>query len=158
MILLFPRLATLRKYPCSLSWVHEKLGLEKKSSHTANFTLFLYKNFKVLINDGDSEQNSSSRANRPKEVCQHREGTNTEPTKGSSCRDVPVKHEMRIEKGPLEFAQDGNKKVNGRILSSLVGLQSKVRNCNSAYHEIWKPRDINPCPPLHLGDLSNYLF
>lgn len=94
-----------------LSWVHEKLGLEKKSSHTANFTLFFYKNFKVLINDSDSEQDSSSRPNCPKEVCQHREGANTETTKCSSCRDVPVK-------------QGGNRKGTLRVCSGYFTCNS----------------------------------
>lgn len=43
--------------------------LEKQSTHPTNFSLLLNKYFKILINNSDCKQNSSTRANGPKEVC-----------------------------------------------------------------------------------------
>lgn len=48
--------------------------LEKQSTHPANFSLFLNKYFKILINNSDCKQNSSARADGPEEVGQHRQG------------------------------------------------------------------------------------
>lgn len=43
--------------------------LEKQSTHPSNFSLFLNKYFKILINNSDCKQNPGARANGPKEVC-----------------------------------------------------------------------------------------
>lgn len=60
---------------CSFHTHKKKLEhLEKQSTHPANFSLFLNKYFKILINNSDCKQNSSARANGPKEVGQHRQG------------------------------------------------------------------------------------
>jgi len=64
--------------------------LEEQSSHTAYFTLFLDKDLKVLVDDGDGQQDSSARTNGSKEVSHHRQTTNTEATEGCSSRNVPV--------------------------------------------------------------------
>lgn len=116
-VLLFTWLAMFEKVPPP---VPGSMRLEKQSSHTANFTLFLYKDLKVLINDSDSQQNSSSRPNCPQEVCQHRQGADTQTTKCSSCRDVPVRHKTGTEEVPLVFAQDVN---NYTRVSGIWGLQ-----------------------------------
>lgn len=68
-----------------------QIHLEKKSSHASNFTLFLYKDFEVLVNYSDCQQDSCAWSNGPKEVCQHRKGTNAETTKCSCCRNVSDK-------------------------------------------------------------------
>lgn len=45
--------------------------LKEVSPQTAYFTLLFDKNFKVLINDGDSQEDSRARANRAEEVSHH---------------------------------------------------------------------------------------
>lgn len=51
--------------------IHKEIDehLEKQSTHPTNFSLLLNKYFKILINNSDCKQNSSTRANGPKEVC-----------------------------------------------------------------------------------------
>lgn len=79
--------------------VHYKVGekvsmdlLEEKGPHTAHFTLLLYKDLKVLVDDGNSQQDTRSRPYSTKEICHDRQATNTEPTKGSCCGNVPRTH------------------------------------------------------------------
>lgn len=54
----------------SLSHTQEEIGehLEKQSTHPTDFSLFLDKNFKILINNSDRKQDASARADGPEEV------------------------------------------------------------------------------------------
>lgn len=45
--------------------------LEEQGPHAADFTLFFDKDFKVLIDDGNSQQDTSARANGSEEVSHH---------------------------------------------------------------------------------------
>lgn len=65
-------------------------GLEEDGTHTTHFTLLLHEDLKVLIDNGDSEQNSSSRSNGTKEISQNGESSNAETTEGSGSGDVSV--------------------------------------------------------------------
>lgn len=44
------------------------VGLEEQGSHAAHFTLLLDKYLKVLVNDGDGQQDTRARANSTQEV------------------------------------------------------------------------------------------
>lgn len=63
--------------------------LEKQSTHPAYFRLFLNKDLKILINNGDSKQDPSAGANGPQEVGQHRQGTDAQASECSRGGDVP---------------------------------------------------------------------
>lgn len=54
----------------SLSHTQEEMleHLEKQSTHPTDFSLFLDKNFKILINNSDRKQDASARADGPEEV------------------------------------------------------------------------------------------
>lgn len=67
--------------------------LEQQCCHASHFALLLYKDFKVLVDDGHSQEDSRTRANRPQEVSHYRQPSYTEATKGSSCGDVPARAE-----------------------------------------------------------------
>lgn len=63
--------------------------LKEEGSHAAYFALFFYKDLKVLIDDGDGQQDTGARTNGSKEVGHYRQTTDTESTKGGSCWNVP---------------------------------------------------------------------
>ena len=65
-------------------------SLEEKSTHTSHLTLFLYEDFKVLVNDCDGQQNTSSGSNRSHEVGSDGECSDTEATEGGSGGNVTV--------------------------------------------------------------------
>lgn len=44
------------------------LFLEEQGPHAANFTLFFHKDLKVLVDDGDGQQDTGARANGSEEV------------------------------------------------------------------------------------------
>lgn len=75
--------------------VQRRHGSEQKGPHAANLTLLLYKDFKVLVDDCDREEDPSSRSDGTQEVSQDREGPNTQPSEGSSSGDVAGEEEMR---------------------------------------------------------------
>lgn len=62
---------------------------EKQSTHATNFGLFFHKDFKILINNSDCQQDSSAGPNGPQEVGQHRQGTDAQTAKCSRGGDVP---------------------------------------------------------------------
>lgn len=64
--------------------------LEEQSSHAAHFALLLHKDFKVLVDDGHSQEDSRTRTNGTQEVSHDRQPSYAEATKGSSCGDVPA--------------------------------------------------------------------
>lgn len=64
--------------------------LEEQRSHAAHFALLLHKDFKVLVDDGHSQEDSRTRTNGAQEVSHDRQPAYTEATKGSSCGDVPA--------------------------------------------------------------------
>lgn len=85
---------------------HFQLVLSKQS---AQFLLFLHKHFKILVYYSDREQDTCTRANSTytetkygsvalirskqptKEIGKYRQSSNAEPSKSSSCGDVPIK-------------------------------------------------------------------
>lgn len=54
----------------SSPWSMGTQGSEEKSSHAANLTLLLDKDLEVLVDDGDGQQDPSSRPNGTQEVSQ----------------------------------------------------------------------------------------
>lgn len=66
------------------------LFLEEQSTHTANFTLFFYEDLKVLVDDGNGQQDSCSWANSTQEISHDREATYTQSSESCSCGDVPT--------------------------------------------------------------------
>lgn len=74
--------------------VQGRHGSEQKGPHAADLALLFYKDFKVLVDDCDREQDPSSRPDGTQEVSQDREGSNTQPPEGSSSGDVPEEWEM----------------------------------------------------------------
>lgn len=67
--------------------------LEEKCSHAANFTLLFYKDLKVLVDDGHSQEDSSTRSDGTQEVCHDRQPSYTKASKCSSCGDVSTKEQ-----------------------------------------------------------------
>lgn len=65
-------------------------GSEEQGPHAADLALLLHEDLKVLVDDGDREQDPSSRPNGAQEVSQDREGPDAQPTEGRSCGDVPI--------------------------------------------------------------------
>lgn len=45
--------------------------LEEQGPHAAHFTLFFHKDLKVLIDDGDGQQDTRARTDGSQEVCHH---------------------------------------------------------------------------------------
>lgn len=66
------------------------LFLEEQCSHAAHFTLLLYKDLEVLVDDGDSQEDSCSWTNSTQKISHDRQSSYTETTESSRCRDVPV--------------------------------------------------------------------
>lgn len=64
--------------------------LEEQCSHAAHFALLLHKDFEVLVDDCDSQEDSCTRTDGTQEVSHDRQPSYTEATKGSSCGDVPA--------------------------------------------------------------------
>lgn len=77
------------------------VSLEEQRSHAAHFALLLYEDLKVLVDDGHSQEDSRTRADRTQEVGHHRQASYTEATEGSSCGDVPERQEGGREGGPV---------------------------------------------------------
>lgn len=71
-------------------------GSEEKGSHAAHLTLLLDEDLKVLVDDGDCQQDSGSRPNSTQEVSQDREGPNAQPTKGCGCGNVPADRQTAL--------------------------------------------------------------
>lgn len=63
--------------------------LEKQSTHPADFRLFLNKDLKVLVDNGDGEQDPSAGADGPQEVSQHGQGADAQASERSRGGDVP---------------------------------------------------------------------
>lgn len=64
--------------------------LEQQRCHAAHFALLLYKDFKVLVDDGHGQEDSGTRTNRTQEVRHYGQPSYTETTEGSGCGDVPA--------------------------------------------------------------------
>lgn len=80
-----------------LTWYHRHLSkgwgaasLEEQRPHAANFALLFHKYLKVLIDDGDGQQNAGSRADGSQEVGHDRQSTDAQSAKGSRSRNVPA--------------------------------------------------------------------
>ena len=52
--------------------------------------MFLDEDFEILVDNGDSEQNTSTRSDGTQEVSHNRESTNAQTTEGSGSGDVTV--------------------------------------------------------------------
>lgn len=64
--------------------------LEEQCSHAAHFALLLYKDLKVLVDDGHSQEDSCTRTDGTQKISHDGQPSYTETTESSSCRDVPV--------------------------------------------------------------------
>lgn len=69
--------------------------LEQQRRHAAHFALLLYKDFKVLVDDGHGQEDSRTRTNGAQEVSHYGEPSYTQATEGSGCGDVPAKQGRR---------------------------------------------------------------
>lgn len=98
---LFPFLGNSRA--CLLFLVQERHGSEEKGPHAADFTLLLYKDFKVLVDNCDCEQDPGSRPNGTQEVSQDGEGPDAQPPKGSGSGNVPGEWEMRQQHATMQI-------------------------------------------------------
>ncbi len=67
----------------------QRAVLKEESTHTAHFTLFFHKDLKVLVDDSDGQQDSSSWADGSQEVGHDWEATYTQASESCSCGDVP---------------------------------------------------------------------
>lgn len=85
----------------SLSHTQEEIleHLEKQSTHPTDFSLFLDKNFKILINNSDGKQDAGARANGPEEVSQHWQGADAQATKRCRRGDVPARQNKSVSAG-----------------------------------------------------------
>lgn len=90
-------------FPFALTEVLE--DLEKQSTHPAYFSLFFNKYFKILIYNGDCEQNSSAGADGPEEVGQHRQGANAQAAERSCGGDVPRRQNSQEVEGMVKRQQ-----------------------------------------------------
>lgn len=63
--------------------------LKEESTHAAHFTLFFYKDLKVLVDDCDGQQNSSSWTDGSQEVSHDWQTTYAQASKSCSCGYVP---------------------------------------------------------------------
>lgn len=75
-------------------WVSEgccRFLLEQQRRHAAHFALLLYKDFKVLVDNGHGQEDSGTRTNRTQEVGHYRQPSYTEAPEGGGCGDVPAK-------------------------------------------------------------------
>lgn len=70
--------------------------LEEQCSHAAHFALLLHKDFKVLVDDGHSQEDSCPRTNGPQEVSHDGQPSYAEATEGSSCGDVSVNNKSSV--------------------------------------------------------------
>lgn len=70
------------------------LILEEQRSHTANFTLLFHKDLKVLVDDGDGQEDSCPRADGSQEVRHDGQPSYTEPSERSGCGDIPAEKQQ----------------------------------------------------------------
>lgn len=71
-------------------WSTGTRGSEEKGSHAAHLALLFDEDLKVLVDDGDRQQDPGARPDSTQEISQDREGPNAQPTEGCSCGDVPA--------------------------------------------------------------------
>lgn len=64
--------------------------LEQQRCHAAHFALLLYKDFKVLVDDGHGQEDSGTGTDSTQEVGHYRQPSYTEAAEGSGCGDVPA--------------------------------------------------------------------
>lgn len=74
--------------------------LEEQGAHAAHFALFFHKDFKILIDDGDSQQDSGARADGAEEVRHYRQTTDAQAAEGSGGGDVPTSQSRRVGINP----------------------------------------------------------
>lgn len=80
----------MEKCPAALWPDVLQLDLEQKRAHAAHLRLFLDEDLKVLVDDGDGQQDTRAGADGAEEVRQHREGADAKPSERSGRGDVPV--------------------------------------------------------------------
>lgn len=71
-------------------------GLEEQSAHAPHFALLFHKDFKILIDDGDGQQDSGARADGAEEVRHYRQPTDAQAAEGSGGGDVPASQSGQI--------------------------------------------------------------
>ena len=64
--------------------------LEEERAHAAHLALLLDKDLKVLVDDGDGQEDSSAGADGPHEIGDDGQGADAETAESSRCRDVAV--------------------------------------------------------------------
>lgn len=70
--------------------------LEEQGAHAAHFALFFHKDFKILIDDGDGQQDSGARADGAEEVRHYRQTTDAQAAEGSGSGDIPASQNRQI--------------------------------------------------------------
>lgn len=70
--------------------------LEEQGAHAAHFALFFHKDFKILIDDGDGQQDSSAGADGAEEVRHYRQTPDAQAAEGSGGGDIPRTQNRRI--------------------------------------------------------------
>lgn len=70
--------------------------LEEQGTHAAHFALFFHKDFKILIDDGDGQQDSGARADGAEEVRHYRQTTDAQAAEGSGGGDIPASQNRQI--------------------------------------------------------------
>lgn len=63
--------------------------LEEQGAHAAHFALFFHKDFKILVDDGDGQQDSSAGADGAEEVRHYRQTSDAQAAEGSGGGDIP---------------------------------------------------------------------
>ena len=64
--------------------------LEEQGPHAAHLALLLDKDLKVLVDDGDGQEDTGAGADSAHKVGQHGQGANTQTAKGRGSGDVPA--------------------------------------------------------------------
>ena len=84
---------TREKSSFFFTWqLNSRTCLKEECVESSHFILLLDQDFKVLIDNGDSQENASAAANRAQEVSEHRQGADAQASEGGGRRDVDFKY------------------------------------------------------------------
>lgn len=72
-------------------------NLEEQGAHAAHFALFFHKDFKILVDDSDSQQDSGAGADGAEEVGHYRQPSDAQASEGSGGGDIPKPGTGRLE-------------------------------------------------------------
>lgn len=70
--------------------------LEEQGAHAAHFALFFHKDFKILVDDSDGQQDSGAGADGAEEVGHYRQPSDAQAAEGSGGGDVPESRNRQI--------------------------------------------------------------